>query len=90
MNDLVRDALFIIVLVSISIRWWYIAKESSRKYILSLGLSILTFGIFRLIGLSYDITVFMIAAIVAFFSAVFFCIRAILSERHVKKQTSDE
>jgi len=71
--------------------WWFIAKEAkSRKYIISLGICWLVVGITYNIGKSFNIDPLMLVSGLAFLVAIYFFIKAALSERKAKKKSSHD
>jgi len=71
--------------------WWFIAKEAkSRKYIISLGICWLVAGIAYIIAKSFDIPGLMVIVLLAFLVAIYFLIKAALSERKAKKKSPDD
>ncbi len=91
MDNLGREIVVLILIVSVSIWWWYTAKRSeSRKYILLWGictiLAILSYIILRL----WDIMFFAFMGLLALIGIIYFCIKALLSESKVKDDSSHD
>jgi hypothetical protein len=87
MDGLFKDifpALFCVVACA---WWWLITKDAAtRKYILSLGICWLVAGTSYTIAKSFDILGLMVIVLLAFLFAIYFLIKAALSERKAKKK----
>ena len=78
----------VILMLMYSIRWWFVAKESTyRKYILRatvfLIISIITYPI----GRYFDIFPLGLTGIIAFIISVYYGIKATILEHKAKKES---
>jgi hypothetical protein len=95
MDDLFKVFFPALLGVAFCAWWWFIAKEAkSRKYIISLGMCLLIFGIAYIIGKSFDIPALRGAlafiGLCALIGSIYFFIKAALSERKAKKKSSHD
>ena len=91
MDDPLADSLLIIGGILVAIRWWYVAKSNtSKKYILKLGISILIIGISVIFKEIFHAGFFSLIGIVAIFSSIYFLIRALLSDNSVNNASLPE
>ena len=91
MDGLFKDIFPALLCVVACAWWWLITKDATtRKYILSLGICWLVVGITYNIGKSFNIAPLMLVSGLAFLSAIYFIIKAALSERKAKKKSSHD
>ena len=64
--------------------WWFTARAPYRRYILFAGISWSLTIVSYIIAMSFDILVFGIIVIIAFFSTLYFLIRAARAEYRTK------
>lgn len=91
MDNIVRDLIVIVLAIWITIWWWRTAKvRASRKYIILAGISLIISGISSIIKELLDILAFSAIWVVSMIIFVYFFIRAALSERKAKNESSED
>ena len=76
------------IIVLLSVRWWYITKDNTtKKFILLEGIFFLLTVVFWIIGNIYNVTFLALATPFVFLGAIFFLIKALISERKFHKNS---
>jgi hypothetical protein len=90
-NSQITGIVVYIFVAFLCVRWWFTSKGTSyRKYTLLLSICWLVTGIAYIIAKSFDIPGLMVIVLLAFLVAIYFLIKAGLSERKAKRKSPDD